>query len=309
MLIGTGLLLVAFAYVTSNHYLQIEWNTGVPVPVLWGPLGLAAGVAGVPLLFAGAGLSAGRAPHRSWPVLLLRVGAPCLALHTVAVVGTAWVLRRFSSSFAPVALYEPAEIRAALLLPPPELAVPYTLAVAAVVGRLTSGLPRNVVIVAAAVLAVTCAAFAPQSVGSVAAAVLYFVLGRRILTAGPHLGWAVPAGGAAVSLAVLVLAGPPIAPLLTLLAGLAAIPPGVLCVRAMRSWNPLRAIGTVPVVAGAALVPAMAIVNHVALPRLSLTSGGVQALLAMAGPILLSLGFVAGAMLIQRATTLTGRTA
>ncbi|MDQ0365031.1 hypothetical protein [Catenuloplanes indicus] len=309
MLIGAGMLLVAFAYVTSNHYLQVEWRTGLPIPVLWEPLGVAAGAAGVPLLFAGAGLAAGRAPHRSWARLLLRTGAPYLMLHAVTVVGTAWVLRRFSSSFAPVALYEPAEILAALLLPPPELAVPYTLAVVTVLGRLTSALPANLVVVTAAAIALAGTAVTPQGAGFVAAALLYFVIGQRILVGGRRPGRTLAVAGAGGWLAATMLAPAPIAPLLTLLAGLAVIPPGVLCVGVLGVRGPLRAVGTLPILIGAALVPAIAVVNHVALPRLSVMTGGVQTLLAVTGPLLLSMAFVAGAMLIHGLMTRTGRVA
>lgn len=151
---AVGVVAVVTAYVVERHYLQVEWVIDAPVPVLWWRIGAVLGVLGMPLLLTALGRWAGpEVPRltgppadRPWRPLLTGWVLPFLAAHLLWLGATLALLRRFDPGLTGIPARDVAEIVPLVLLPPPELSLLWSLALAPVVARLGRRLPTGAVV-------------------------------------------------------------------------------------------------------------------------------------------------------------------
>ena len=307
---AVGVVAAITAYVIERHYLQVEWTIQAPVPVVWWVLGAILGVVGMPLLLTALGRGverqAGHLIGRSWWRLLTGWVLPLLAAHVVwlglALVG----LRRFNPGFTGIPARDVAEVLPLVVLPPPELSLLWSLALAPVVAKLARRLPAGVVI--AALAALTLLTTAPTFL-------VFLLVGMRL---GPEIGrlaetatWRNLLSQGAVALVGASALGVPRFPdgLGTVVAGLAVLPFALTLLALLGARRqPSRGIvqvGTAAVAIYLLQIPVAALFDRVLLARLGHMGPTVQYPAALVEPLVIvavvvGCGVVA-TVLVQRA--------
>jgi hypothetical protein len=307
---AVGVVAAITAYVIERHYLQVEWTVQAPVPVVWWVLGAILGVVGLPLLLTALGRGverqAGHLIGRSWWRLLTGWVLPLLAAHVVWLGLTLVGLRRFNPGFTGIPARDVAEILPLVVLPPPELSLLWSLALAPVVAKLARRLPAGVVIVALAAL--TLLTTAPTFL-------VFLLVGMRL---GPEIGrlaetatWRSLLPQGAVALVGASALGVPRFPdgLGTVVAGLAVLPFALTLLALLGARRqPSRGIvqvGTAAVAIYLLQIPVAALFDRVLLARLGHMGPTVQYPAALVEPLVIvavvvGCGVVA-TVLVQRA--------
>ncbi|PUB20216.1 hypothetical protein C8K30_11741 [Promicromonospora sp. AC04] len=312
---AVGVVAAVTAYVVERHYLQVEWTVQAPLPVLWWVLGAILGVVGMPLLLTALGRGverqAGHLIGRSWWRLLTEWVLPLLAAHVVWLGLTLVGLRRFNPGFTGIPARDVAEILPLVVLPPPELSLLWSLALAPVVAKLARRLPTGVVIVALAGL--TLLTTAPTFL-------VFLLVGMRL---GPEIGrlaetttWRSLLPQGAVALVGASVLGVPRFPdgLGTVVAGLAVLPFALTLLARLgsarlgagrRPSRGLTQVGTAAVAIYLLQIPVVALFDRVLLARLGHMGPTVQYPAALVEPLVIvavvvGCGVVA-TVLVQRA--------
>ncbi|MFC0625083.1 acyltransferase family protein [Kribbella deserti] len=145
---GVCILLVVLWHVIMKHYLQIDWRISSPVPGAWGKLSELLLPLRMPLFFTISGLFAVNAVRRSWPDLLrTRVAkfgylyALWLVIHTIVLAA----VPDFGTERAGNVL----EFLAQLTITPPNLWYLYALALYFLIAKLVRGIPPALILAAA----------------------------------------------------------------------------------------------------------------------------------------------------------------
>jgi hypothetical protein len=289
---AVGVVAVVIAYVTAHHYLQVEWVIDAPLPVVWWVLGAALGVLGMPLLITALGREVVRLAgpeNQPWRRLLVGWVLPLLAAHVVWLGLTLVLLRRFNPGLTGIPARTVAEIVPLVLLPPPELSLLWSLALAPVVVGLTQRLPVGAVVVGLAAL--TLLTTAPTFL-------VFLVIGMRSGAAIDRLAetatWRSLAPYGAAALVGAAVLGVPRFPdgLGVVVAGLAVLPFVLTLVAKLGGARPSsRATGQVGAAAIATyllLIPVLALFDRVLLARLGYVGPGPQYAVALVEPLALA---------------------
>jgi hypothetical protein len=303
---AAGVVLIVLAYVTTQHYLQIEWHVSYPVPVAWWVTAELAAVAGVALFFVAAGACAEQLGH--WTQVVSYAGLFLLSL----LAGTA-VLVRLNPSFSYAPTRDLSDVVAHLLLPPPGLALPYAMVVFLILARLTRRVPSALVLGVAAAVAIAAAAVAPRvpalaNGAPIGAGLLFFAVGwrgramlqrfagaasiRRLLVAG---------AGFAIACGLLIAGGAMLAWIRPLAAGAAALP-FALAVMSRGAPAVTRAAGVLHRAAlpiAAVLLPVTAFADAFLLRRLSALAGPTQLIVAVAEPAMMTAVVVGSGLVLH----------
>lgn len=284
--VGYGLCGSVAYYVVTEHYLQVDWRTDLPIPVGWWVVGTIAGVLGGPLLLFGLGRRSGRLVTLAWPRLLAAWTLPLLAAYAVWLLATVAVLRRFNMDFATLPLHDPAA-----LLGQPDLSWPLVLVLLPVLAKLTARVPAPAVVVGSAAL----------SVVTPSAALLTFAIAGLRLTDAPGRratgrDLATRAAVALIGACVLAVPQVPEGPAVVV-AGLAALPLGLALASRSRS-RVVAFAGTAAVPPLVAVLPVTAVADLLLVPALSGLSGTAQLAAAATEPLVLTAVAVVGAALL-----------
>lgn len=281
---GYALCGSVLSYVVAEHYLQVDWRIGVPVPIVWWVLGLIAGVLGGPLLLFALGRRAGPLVTLSWRRLAAVWTLPLLAGSAAWLLATVAVLRRFNADFSALPLHEPLG-----LLSRPDLSVPTALALLPLLAKLTVRVPATVVIVALTALTLLVPAVA---------VLVFLIAGVRLARlADRTVRGRDLAARASVALVGGCVFGVPQVPvvLAAVLAGLAALPLG-LALTVRSGSRMMAAAGAAAVPALLSVVAVLAVADVLLVPRVSALSGSVQPVVAVVEPIVATAALLAGSL-------------
>jgi hypothetical protein len=281
-----GLCCLALQAIVTGHYQQIAWSIGVPVPIAWSVVAGLAGTLGLPLILVDLGRQTARLVTLPWLTLLRTWVVPAVLAHALWLGAYVLLLRRFDDQLAGVPLGSGHDLLAMLLNPPPGSGLLYALAVFPVLAKLTRTVPGFLLIgglVAAVVLV------------SAASLLVFLAMGLR-LNGRPFTTSASRTdlvGRAAVAMVGLAVTGVDALPdgLAAVVAGMAALP-FVLAVVAPAAGRAPASVRRAAVVGVLMLMPAVAVTNAVLLARLSAAAPPVQLVIAVAGPVAWTAGFL-----------------